>query len=256
MTGLNSEEIRHLEDLTLLVWPPAKTDRLDGWVMAFDRGVTHRANAVFPNTWSGRCDLAEAISEVERRYRAQGLQPTFKLTSASMPTELDRVLAGAGYWEEGAADVMVAGADQVAAACGVANDVKMLCSPGPGWIMAAGWQPQSNPSHDARRQIVGRIAEPRAFAVVEVDGEPAGAAAGVVRGGWAYLCAVHTRPEFRGRGIGRALIGSLASWAAESGAARLFVPVEIDNPRAKALYERCALRTAYHYHYRVASAAP
>ena len=255
MAGLNSDEIRHLEDLTPLVWPPAETDRLDGWVMAFDRGVTHRANSVVPNAWSGRIDLTKAISEVERRYRNRGLPPTFKLTRASIPAGLDRTLADAGYWEEGATEVMVGAAAEVAAVCGDTHDAAMLDSPRRNWMTAAGWQPESNPSHDARRRIVSRISEPRAFAVAEVDGEPAGAAIGIVRGDWVHLCAVHTRPDLRGRGIGRALIGGLAKWAFEHGATRLFVQVEIDNPRAKALYERCALRTAYRYHYRVAPAA-
>lgn len=254
MIPLAPDKIRHLEDLTPLVWPPAETDRLDGWLLAFDRGVTHRANAVFPNAWSGQIDLGKAITEVERRYRARGLPPTFKLTSASVPAELDGTLTAAGYWEEGPTDVMVAGAAEVADACAVAYNVKMLDSPSRDWMTAAGWQPGSNASHDARIHIVGRIAEPRIFALAEVEGRPAGAAACVLRGEWAYFCAVHTRPEFRGRGIGGALMGSLAGWAAGRGEARLLVPVEVDNPRAKALYERCALRTAYRYHYRVAPA--
>jgi ribosomal protein S18 acetylase RimI-like enzyme len=46
-------------------------------------------------------------------------------------------------------------------------------------------------------------------------------------------------PERRGRGIGRALLAAAEEHARERGCCKLTLEVQDDNPRARALYERC-----------------
>jgi GNAT superfamily N-acetyltransferase len=76
-------------------------------------------------------------------------------------------------------------------------------------------------------------------------------ALGVSDGDWAGVFSLLTRPAWRGRGAGRALLGALARWAASRGARRLYLQVERDNAPALALYAKAGFRERYGYHYRL-----
>jgi ribosomal protein S18 acetylase RimI-like enzyme len=49
-------------------------------------------------------------------------------------------------------------------------------------------------------------------------------------------------PEFRGRGVGRALLAAAEARARARGCAKLTLEVREDNARARALYEQCGFR--------------
>ena len=72
--------------------------------------------------------------------------------------------------------------------------------------------------------------------VEENASEPAGAILIQMAGGEAEIITLGVRPEFRRRGIGRALVGRAADWAREQGAENLFLEVAVDNPSAETLY--------------------
>ena len=72
-----------------------------------------------------------------------------------------------------------------------------------------------------------------------LDGEPVGMASGVPAGADAVeIISVWVSPAGRGRGVGDALIGAIADWAAASGAAAVRLSVRADNAAAVRLYER------------------
>jgi ribosomal protein S18 acetylase RimI-like enzyme len=72
-----------------------------------------------------------------------------------------------------------------------------------------------------------------------------------VQGGWACVNAVNVLPAFRRQGLARSVVTALARWAAERGAAQLYLQVEIGNGGARRLYDRLGFRFAYAYHYRI-----
>jgi ribosomal-protein-alanine N-acetyltransferase len=70
-------------------------------------------------------------------------------------------------------------------------------------------------------------------------------------GGEAEILTLAVAPPARGKGLGRALLQSAASHAADLGAARIFLEVGADNPSALALYsglgfERVGRRKSYY----------
>ena len=95
------DRIRLLEDLGADAWPAATAERLQGWRLCLDAGVTRRANSVLPNAATPVNDAETLIDEVERRYQARGLMPCFKLTVAAQPADLDDRLGRRGYRAEG-----------------------------------------------------------------------------------------------------------------------------------------------------------
>jgi len=76
--------------------------------------------------------------------------------------------------------------------------------------------------------------------VIEVDGERAGRLRVVRTGAVVELAGIQLLPPFQSRGIGSEILVLLKAEAASSGAS-LELSVEIDNPRAQALYERHGL---------------
>ena len=86
------DRIRLLEDLGADAWPAATTAWLEGWRLSLDarRDAPRQFGAAERGTAGRRRRCADR--EVERRYRAHGLSPCFKLTAAAEPADLDHRL--------------------------------------------------------------------------------------------------------------------------------------------------------------------
>jgi GNAT superfamily N-acetyltransferase len=105
-----------------------------------------------------------------------------------------------------------------------------------------------------RRGILERIRARPAFAQAWLDGAPVGVGRGVLDGEWLGIFCMATRPEFRRRGVGRAVLGALARWAHDGGACASYLQVMDENAAACALYAGLGWKTLYDYHYREAAA--
>ena len=242
--SISDTEIRRLEEIGAKTWPARTTERLHGWLLSMDDGLTRRANSVLPIGWDDGPRVGERIAEVELRYQDHGLNPCFKMTRAVLPADLDDLLDRRGYRAEGHSLVLTTTPDAAKVSPGPPVDLSSDATTD--WLGCL-W-----PGHtddDRWIGIVRRIAGPKAFALVRVDGETAGTALASVEDGWACITAVHTRPRFRRRGVGRALVAALADWAGPLGAG-IFLQVEADNDAALRLYASVGFASAYGYHYR------
>jgi GNAT superfamily N-acetyltransferase len=99
------------------------------------------------------------------------------------------------------------------------------------------------PAHRAVFQILVRRPD-AAFFLARVEGRPAGAGGIGLRGGVAKLFGAATLPEFRKRGVQRALIGARFAWAHGRGATRVAVTTEPGSPSQRNM-ERLGFRVAY-----------
>jgi ribosomal protein S18 acetylase RimI-like enzyme len=246
--------IRLLEDIGADAWPAATTAWLEGWRLGLDAGVTRRANSVLPNAACPVGDVDALIREVERRYRAHGLPPCFKLTAAAEPADLDHRLERRKYRSEGHSLVLVADARQITRPRDAKIAVALDDRPSRAWLDVCWPTAQYGAERPARQAIVERVRAPRVFGLARLAGVPGGAALAVERRGWAGITAVHTLPEQRRRGIAQGLLRALASWAGDQGIERLYLQVERDNAPARRLYAGLGFTEAYPYHYRRAAA--
>jgi GNAT superfamily N-acetyltransferase len=55
-----------------------------------------------------------------------------------------------------------------------------------------------------------------------------------------YLEDLYTAPDYRGRGVARALISAVAAWAAERGCSNVYWHTRQDNATARRLYDQVA----------------
>ena len=240
--------IRTLEELSMNAWPALESVESDGWVLRFSAGYTRRANSVHPLD-AGDRDLVEKIEEAERLYGAHGLPPTFKMTRASEPGDLDAELANRGYAWEAGTSVQVA--DIGPSDCsGV--DVE---PPGP---RTAAWReafhrmrdapPERQPLHD---RMLSQISVPAGYATICEKGRIVACGLGVAQAGWLGIFDVVVDEGERRRGYGDHLMRGLLSWGHAAGAARAYLQVMLANAPALALYDKLGFREAYQYWYRV-----
>ncbi len=98
----------------------------------------------------------------------------------------------------------------------------------------AGWQDAGEEQWRQRLRIPGAR-----DLVAYLGDEPVGMASGVSAGpATVEIISVWVSPPGRGRGVGDALMGAIAGWAAESGASTLLLSVRATNAAAIRLYER------------------
>lgn len=249
--------IRRLEELSANAWPGLRSALIDGWISRFAEGYSRRANSVLP-LYPGTAPLADRIAQCEALAVSRGIEPTFKLTAAALPENLDAALEGRGYVREADTNVMTLERLQA----------KETQPPGgfrlrvterledPWFAFYASSGGLSERQAGAARAIMEHIVPPRRFVLLEGEDGPAACALAVVEDGWAGVFDVVVRKELRGRGLGRRIMEITLAEAAMAGAHRSYLQVVRGNHPAEELYRRLGYSVAYLYWYRVKKGTP
>jgi ribosomal protein S18 acetylase RimI-like enzyme len=244
---LTPEAIRHLEAVGDRAWPPAEAEPHDGWVLrATGTGIGRRVNSVAPLA-RGTLPLEQNVATAATFYRHRGLPPTFKLTDAALPENLDEYLAERGFRVDAPVLIMTR-----ALGPGGAPIPHLPAEPAPEWLAVNA----AVPSHygaapEAFLELLGRIRPPAAFATHHTGGEAAAIGMAVADGEWVGLFEIGTVPEHRRRGRATAVVEDLMAWGAGRGARTAYLQVMEENAPARALYEDLGFAEAYRYWYRV-----
>lgn len=222
--------VRELEQLAERAYPPLTVLELDGWQLRASRGLTRRANSVWPRATGDRLGLERRLEAVERFYRQRRLDPAVAVSPAAQPAGLDRSLAERGWAVTVRRMVQTAPIDALSRVTGRA-EVLVGRQPPQRWLEA--WselrgQPAAGP-------VFERVASPVAYVTVSDRGRVVGAARGVLDGGWLGVLDTAGGPE-------TTFAAHLVQWAAAHGAERVYR----DSDTALA-----GFRTAYEYRYRV-----
>ena len=98
---------------------------------------------------------------------------------------------------------------------------------------------------------VGRLVPDVGYCVARIDGRPAGVGFAVAERGWVGYYGIGTEHAARGRGVGTAVMGALAAWARDRGAASSYLFTEADNVVAHRLYARLGFAPHHRSHFRV-----
>jgi GNAT superfamily N-acetyltransferase len=229
--------VAELEGRAFAAWPAEEVKPLGRWRLRHTRGVTRRANSVWPE---GGGDLPALVDAAERFYAGRG-QPSLFQISPLAPPALDPLLAARGYQREGPVAVQIADAGMP----GPSLAVRIEPAPSPAWLAVAA-SGRFTAVADVFRALVERIGPGALFALAG-DGA---VGLGVVDGRWMGLFNMLTVPGQRRRGLGRAVLAALAAAGRARGVERLYLQVERDNRPAQGLYAAAGFREAYGYHYR------
>ncbi len=241
---LSPEQIVGLERISARAWPAAGESEIGGWRLHASSGFSGRINACWPLEDPGLA-LAEAVTAVEAWYDGRKLPSLFKIVeSACAPADLTVHLPRSGYRPR-TETVMMIGPAGAKADPAVSLSDRVDASFEQVFTSIAG-----DPG-DARERLetLARIPIPRVFARINATGGPVAIGACAVEGDWAGVFAMRTDPGHRRQGLARRILHSLLSAVADSGARRVWLQVEADNPAAIALYSAARFEEAYRYRY-------
>lgn len=246
------EDIRLWEEITLNAWPALQTVLMDGWVVRFANGYTKRANSVNPLYPSSQ-PLKRKIEACERLYFARGLKSVFKITPASLPSELDAVLAGSGYGREGRTGVQVLPLEQWTR--DREKGVELYGDFAADWhgayCVMNGIAPEH---HDTVGQLLALQFQDKRLAVLRREGQVAACGLGVKQDRFLGIFDVVVNPRQRRQGCGKAVAEALLAWGKQEGARKAYLQVMTENEPALRLYAGLGFQEEYQYWYRVRQA--
>ncbi|TCC15664.1 GNAT family N-acetyltransferase [Kribbella sindirgiensis] len=227
-------------------WPAAHSTELDGWLVRHNAGVTLRANSVLPA--SAPFDLGRALEYVENLYVAHDIRPSFQISPAVQPSDLDAHLAARGYELRNPTLVQCAAISDVLAKLPAPPfEVDISTTPSTGWTDR--WWSVDGRGDDSRPIAEQILVRGKALYAMVPDGAQAkaiGRLALVDDTAGLYCLAVDER--FRRQGLASAVIHGLLQAATTKW---VWLSVLEDNAPARALYDRLGFQTVSRYHYRV-----
>lgn len=239
---MTNAEIDLLERIADRAWPAAERSSLGSWILNASTGWSGRLNACWP-LGEPTLPMGEAVDAVEAWYAARGLPPVFK-PAGPLPV-LEAELTARGYRARTPTLMMVAEIPVVArpARVSVAETVGEA-------FERVFLGTQANVDDAAERMgAFHRIARPRVFASIEVEGAPVAIGGSAIEGDWAGVFGMRTLAAFRRQGLARDIVAALMAGARGAGASKAYLQVEAPNAPAIALYERFGFATAFAYSY-------
>lgn len=214
---VRTSQIRNLEHAAGYAWPGLEQHWLDGWLLRFSGGTSHRANSAVPLEPGA---ALSALSGITAWYRERGGTPWL-----AVPDRLVRLPESTQTTLESM--VMTRDLDANDATAGVTFAER----PDAAWLRA---YERAVDVSVLTSVVDGEVAFASRADVAVGRGAVTTSPDGTV---WAGLAAVHVADSQRRRGHGRALCEALLAWAAGRGATRAYVQVLSDNTAARALYE-------------------
>ncbi|MEL6768223.1 MAG: GNAT family N-acetyltransferase [Pseudomonadota bacterium] len=237
-------------------WPGERVAWIGGWKLRFTEGAGSRAASAWaaaPEPPLGGAALDARIREVADRYRAAGLRPRFQIWAGD--DALDAALDGQG-WERYDPSLLLARPATPplempavdAETMREGREAMAVIVRTPLAILDEVWR--EGGVGPARRGVLDRAPQPKAYILGRVGMRPSGAVAMTLDGEVALTQALWVSPEARGAGLGRVLMTAASRFAAEAGATVLAHAVIEENATAIAIYERLGYQAFGRYHYR------
>ncbi len=247
---MSEREIAELELLASHCWPAREIIKYKGWIIHWNDGVTWRANSVQPKEWDSSVSVEQLVDYVIELYNEKDTPAAFKITPASQPDGLDKLLEEKGFEQRMITHVQTAPIDTISC-LGPRVPVDLFKVTDESLDTLLYKSKREKLSIDVRREIIHRIAGDKNIARVMMHGNIAGVGLGVVESDWLGLFSIRTLPEFQSQGVAWSLNCALAMWGEDHGAQNAFLQVEASNEPALALYESMGFETMYTYWYRI-----
>jgi ribosomal protein S18 acetylase RimI-like enzyme len=248
-----SDEIRFLQELSILTWPPKMILNLNGWKVRISEGITKRANSVSPMEYSGK-NLIDDISTAENYFRVNKLPSIFQLPDSFKPASLQEELLSLNYKIVDETIVMVANIDGLDfPKINEEFDIHRLENELDNWLNE---QQKINPTSqsqiDGRREILSRIAQSNAGYFLAKEGNKTVAVGlAILQENYMVIYSMFTHPDYRRKGIAQNLMIKMIEWGDLNLVDYVFLQVESVNTPAKHLYEKVGFKEKYRYRYLV-----
>jgi N-acetylglutamate synthase len=238
-----------LERIAALGWRGTSERWLGDWLLRAGGGFTGRANSTLVLGPPGRA-TDDALAEVSDYYAHFGLPVRFSVPDGVAGADrLAAALHDRGFRDSPPVLVMVAPLSTVLAACPPRPGVPtatLAGAPSPAWLLGYRYRGGDVPASGV---AVLTNSEHAVFAEIAADDEQWAVGRGVVERGWLGVAAVTVAEQRRRAGVGSALLGDLARWAAGRNVHAVYLQVDAANEPAVGLYQRRGFATHHRYVY-------
>ncbi len=235
-----SSRVQELERAIEKTWPAGEITDQAGWRFRSNGGVTNRANSIrplgLPPYGLTDVDLDEAIELALQYYKDRGLPPVIHI---SLPhfQDLDTYLEDLGWQITIESHVMVADTEDIPIIESADFALHTWESPVDEWAQVQGVNLSS--------EIMARY--PSTYVGLAKDGVVVAVGRISQYEDWAVITRLFVLPEYRGQGVGAALVSALVR---QVNVKKLALQVSTDNAAAIALYQRLKFRVHHNYRYR------
>lgn len=247
------ELVLGLQERAARALPAEQIQDAGGWWLRYAPGCAWWVGTVLPHGDAQPGELVRRVAAGEEFYARRGAAARFQISPPACPDGLGTLLAERGYRRESPMSLQVASATQVLAqAPSGPLRVRVDDRPAPAWFGV--WHAVHGHGIDpgAEWAMLGRVAQPAAYACALLGDEVVAVGRAVADTGWAGVFGMATLPAARGKGAARAVLAELARWAAAHAASRMYLQVERGNQAALRLYGQAGFREVCGYYYRAA----
>jgi len=195
-------------------------------------------------------DISTAIDFATEFYSSRDLIPRFQVSEASLPTEIEGILADKGFEKVFHVEVWTADISTLQK-LHPSYDTELLDSLNEDWVdtylQSSGHHPSTM---SVRKAILERTDQPRVYVLAKDADSVDAVGFGVAEGDWLGIFNIATHPDKRRSGAAVSVNHALGVWGGKLGTKRVYLQVSTNNNIAKELYTKLGFTHAYTYWYR------
>jgi len=234
--------VLELDQICNLTWPATEELENSGWLMRAAGGVTNRANSILPlvtNLETGALtDFAEKLQSAQEFYQKRNLPTIFQV---ALPTWqiLSEKLRSIGAVETLHGNTMVT--DLISSKQIVPAGFEIVQSDqfSDEWLGV-------NPTPGIEKILSGCAAT---YLSVLKNGKAIATCRIALAKGWSSITRVFVHQDFRGQGLGKAIVAAALEASFEQGATKALLQVEANNAIAIGVYESLGFNFHHDYSY-------
>ena len=234
--------VLELDQICNLTWPATENLENSGWLLRAAGGVTNRANSVLPlvaNLETGPLtDFAEKLKTAQDFYNKRNLPTIFQVAMPTWQVLADK-LRSIGAVETIHGNTMVADLTPAKQIVPAGYQILQSSQVSDEWLAV-------QPTPGIEKILLGCSAT---YLTLVKDGLAIATCRIALAKGWSSLTRVYVHQDFRGLGLGKAIVAAALEASFEQGATKALLQVEASNAIAIGVYESLGFNFHHEYSY-------
>ena len=234
--------VLELDQICNLTWPATENLENFGWLLRAAGGVTNRANSVLPlvaNLETGPLtDFAEKLKTAQDFYNKRNLPTIFQVAMPTWQVLADK-LRSIGAVETIHGNTMVADLTPAKQIVPAGYQIVQSSQVSDEWLAV-------QPTPGIEKILLGCSAT---YLTLVKDGLAIATCRIALAKGWSSLTRVYVHQDFRGLGLGKAIVAAALEASFEQGATKALLQVEASNAIAIGVYESLGFNFHHEYSY-------
>ena len=234
--------VLELDQICNLTWPATQELENSGWLMRAAGGVTNRANSVLPlaaNLEAGALkDFAEKLSAAQEFYNKRNLPTIFQVALPAWQL-LSEKLRSIGAIETLRGNTMVNDLSPSKQIVPAGFEILQSDQFSNEWLAV-------KPTPGIEKILSGCAAT---YLTMINNGKAIATCRIALAKGWSSITRVYVHQDFRGQGLGKAIMAAALEASFEQGATKALLQVEANNAIAIGVYESLGFNFHHEYSY-------